>query len=56
MDYQKLYTGLFNDVTRAVAAIDAMNYGMARQLLVQAQLSAEEAYIEDGDSETAEAE
>ena len=41
-DYQKLYTILFNACTDAV---EAMDFGTARTLLVRAQQEAEEQYI-----------
>ena len=42
----KYYTTLFNGVTDALAALEQQNYGAAREILVRAQQSAEEAYIE----------
>ena len=42
----KYYTVLFNRVTDAIAALDAQNYGTARELLVRAQQEAEQRYIE----------
>ena len=47
MDYKQLYFGLFNDISDAIAAIDKMNYGTARQLLVEAQIRAEERYMDE---------
>jgi len=44
-DYQKLYTMLFNALTDAVEQLDRQNFGAARELLIRAQQSAEEAYI-----------
>ena len=49
--YQKMYLGLFNAVTRALDAMDDFNYGTARDILRNAQIQAEETYIE---AETAE--
>ena len=42
----KYYSTLFNGVTDALAALEQQNYGAAREILVRAQQSAEEAYIE----------
>ena len=44
-DYQKLYTMLFNACTDAVEAMDRMDFGTARTLLVRAQQEAEERYL-----------
>ena len=40
----KYYTVLFNRVTDAIAALDAQNYGTARELLVRAQQEAEDLF------------
>ena len=48
VDYQKLYTMVFNGITRALDAIDEMNFGRARAILQTAQIEAEEAYIKAG--------
>lgn len=45
---ETLYFNLFNRITEAIEAIDACNYGMARDILVKAQQDGEEAYIEAG--------
>lgn len=42
---QKPYYTLFNAVTDAVAAMEAQNFGQARQLLVQAQKDCEEWFL-----------
>ncbi len=44
--YQKMYTHLFNAITDALDAIEAQNVGQAAELLREAQLEAEEMYIE----------
>jgi hypothetical protein len=44
-DYEKLYTILFNACTDAVEAMDRMDFGMAKTLLICAQQEAEERYI-----------
>lgn len=45
MEFQKMYFALFNAITDALAEIDAMNFGTARELLRQAQIKSEEIYI-----------
>lgn len=44
-DYQKLYALLFNACTDAVEAMEQMNFGTAKDLLIAAQQQAEEQYI-----------
>ena len=44
-DYQKLYTLLFNACTDAVEAIERMDFGTAKAILISAQQQAEERYI-----------
>lgn len=49
---QKPYYMLFNAVTDAIAAMEAQNFGQARQILMQAQRNCEEWFLsqpEDGD-------
>lgn len=48
-DYQKLYTLMFNAATDALADMDAMNFGAARERLKSAQQQAEELYISQDD-------
>jgi len=45
-DYQKLYTLLFNACTDAITAMDHMDFGTAKNLLMAAQQQAEELYLE----------
>jgi len=45
MEFQRMYFVLFNAITDALAEIDAMNFGTARELLRQAQIKSEEIYI-----------
>ena len=47
-DYKTMYLHLFNRVTDAVNALEAMNFGQAKALLVCAQQEAEERYLEQG--------
>lgn len=46
MDYQKLYSLLFNAITDALEAMEAQNFGQARQALVSAQQQTEELYMD----------
>jgi len=41
-DDQRLYTGLFNAITDALARIDALEIAAAKELLIRAQQQAEE--------------
>lgn len=52
MDYQKLYTMLFNAYERAINHIEKQNYGLARDVLIEAQQAAEEAYLSQEDQHT----
>ena len=45
MDYQKMYTTLFNAISDALKKIEDQNYGNAKELLIAAQQKAEEIYI-----------
>lgn len=45
MDYQKPYTGMFNAVTDAIVQLNQNNYGTACEVLKQAQILAEERYV-----------
>lgn len=38
MDYQKMYTTLFNAITDALSQIETQNYGDAKETLISAQL------------------
>ena len=49
--YQEMYTHLFNAMTDALEALAAHNYGQAETLLRQAQLWAEERYLEQEEAE-----
>ena len=46
MDYQKAYSLLFNAITDALEAMEAQNFGQARQALVSAQQQTEELYMD----------
>ena len=45
MDYQKMYTTLFNAITDALSQIETQNYGDVEETLISAQQKAEEIYI-----------
>ncbi len=45
MDYQKMYTTLFDAITDALSQIKTQNYGDAKETLISAQQKAEEIYI-----------
>ena len=45
MDYQKLYTKLFNAATDALDALEQQNIGTAKEILRTAQQETEELYL-----------
>ena len=45
-DYQTMYLHLFNRVTDAVSALERMNVGQAKEILINAQKEAELLYID----------
>ena len=47
MEYQKLYTRMFNAATNALLALEELNIGRAKEILRQAQIDAEEQYISE---------
>lgn len=49
--YKSLYFHLFNQMTDAISAIEQQNFGTAKDILIHAQQSAEEQYL-DVDTET----
>ena len=46
MDYQKMYTTLFNAITDALEAMEKQNVGIAREILIGAQQKTEEIYMD----------
>ena len=46
-NFETVYFGLFNAITDALAAMEAQNYGAAREILIAAQQKAEDAYIDE---------
>lgn len=49
MNYQKGYTLLFNAMTDALEQMEQRNFGQAAETLKQAQLQAEEWYMEEAE-------
>lgn len=47
----KCYTVLFNTLTEVIEAIDRMDFGTARALLIRGQQEAEEAYASEEEEE-----
>ena len=45
MDYQKLYTLLFNHMTDALEQLQKNNFGLAKDILVRGQQEAEQLYL-----------
>lgn len=45
VDYQKMYIVLFNRVTDAILALEELNYGAAKEILVSGQRETEELYM-----------
>lgn len=45
LNYEQLYIKLFSAAADAVEAIEAMNFGQARDILIAAQQNAEEAHL-----------
>ena len=45
--YQELYSLMFNAVTDAIAQMEKQNYGNAKEILVRAQVNAEERYLQE---------
>lgn len=41
------YTVLFRAVEQAIGALEKQNYGMAKQILIDGEQAAEDAYITD---------
>jgi len=47
VDYQKLYSKLFNAITDALEQLLRQNVGCARDILIRAQQEAEETYLDE---------
>ena len=50
-EYQASYLALFNAVTDALAALDAQNYGFAKQILTEGQQKSEDLFINTSEKE-----
>ena len=50
VNYQKLYTMLFNAAADALEALEELNVGRAKDILRQARIDAEETYLEDAET------
>lgn len=46
-DYETLYFQLFAAMADAVEAIEAQNYGAAKEILIRAQQNVEEQYLRE---------
>ena len=55
MEFREMYFHLFNEITRALQAMEQNNYGIAQDILIHAQLKSEQIYIEKDDGEDGEA-
>ena len=51
VDYAKLYHWMIDAAEKAIRAIDAQNYGMAKEILIRVERKAEEHYIETAEDE-----
>ena len=51
MDYQPLYTHLFNSITDTLAQMQKQNYGLASETLMQAQRNVESMYLDMQENE-----
>lgn len=51
VDFKKLYFTLFNRITDALAELEAANCEEAKKILMDAQITTEEMYIDADDSE-----
>ncbi|MGM9606967.1 MAG: hypothetical protein ACI3XJ_05625 [Oscillospiraceae bacterium] len=47
VNYKELYIQLFAAAADAVEAIEKMNFGRAREILIRAQQNAEEKHLDD---------
>lgn len=49
MESNKPYTTLFNAITDALRALDKLNIGSAKEILLRAQLTTEEMFMAEGE-------
>ena len=52
VDYKELYFNLFSAAADAVEAIENMNFGQAKEILIAAQQDAEEAHLSAEENES----
>lgn len=48
-DYKTMYLHLFNQITDAISALNALNFGQTQEILKRAQIEAEEQYVSEED-------
>lgn len=46
MEYEKLYAAMVDASERAIAALEAADYGQARSILIEAEQNCEERYLQ----------
>jgi hypothetical protein len=46
-DYEKMYFRLFNRISDAIGQVEETNYGLASDILKQAQVEGEEIYLSE---------
>ena len=51
MDYEVLYAKMVEAAEQAIEAIEAADYGRARQLLIAAEQGCEEAYLQEAETD-----
>ena len=56
VNYTELYHLMVDAAENAINAINAQNYGMAREMLIRAEREAEDRYIETAEDEESPAE
>ena len=49
-EYKESYLALFTATSKALEAMDAQNYGTAKELLIAGQQKAEELYLKTGET------
>ena len=54
-DYKTMYLHLFNHMTDAIDALETLNFGQAKDILMGAQREAEQLYINGGSGSEANA-
>ena len=51
MDYSRLYHLMVDASERAIEQLERQNYGMAKEILIQAEQEAEEQYLQAAEDE-----